>query len=277
MNASLIPNSICWPERIFRWRFWIIAMLCLGIGACVASWSALEKPQLSPGASASTENAAAPGSLTLIPTSGSEVILKGTSTVGEWTSRSADIRGAATLYTDETALDDLFDRIEGSGKNGQGGVNAPLLALPVHGPASALISVPVMSLHGDNIGMDGDMQKALKASEHPLIEFVFAKLQQSVVQYSPRYHQAELKLSLVGNLRLAGAQQSISMDVIIRRDSRHHFIAHAETSMLMSDFGVTPPVALFGLIKGGEKVVVTFDLDLSRSHGSRLIPARSSD
>lgn len=54
----------------------------------------------------------------------------------------------------------------------------------------------------------------------------------------------------------------MSMDVIVTRASPGHFVAYAQTDLLMTDFGVTPPVALFGLIKGGDKVRVIFDLGL---------------
>ena len=95
------------------------------------------------------------------------------------------------------------------------------------------------------------------------IEFVFQNLQQATVQQDPPNHEAELKLSVAGTLHMAGVERPITMDVIVRRDSRRHFLAHAQTTMLMSDFGVTPPVALFGLIKRGDQVLVIFDLDLA--------------
>ena len=75
-------------------------------------------------------------------------------------------------------------------------------------------------------------------------------------------HQAGLKLSVAGKLKMAGAERPITMQVSLYRDSHQRYHAQAQTSLLMSDFGVTPPVALLGLIKAGNKVNVSFDLDL---------------
>ena len=43
----------------------------------------------------------------------------------------------------------------------------------------------------------------------------------------------------------------------------------------MSDFNITPPVALFGLIKAGESVRVVFDLNLVLKPNSARIPQTS--
>lgn len=78
-----------------------------------------------------------------------------------------------------------------------------------------------------------------------------------------------MKLHILGTLQLAGAARPIAMDVIVKRQSPTHFAAYAQTNVLMTDFGVTPPVALFGLIKAADEVHVTFDLDLAMSDDRR--------
>ena len=101
------------------------------------------------------------------------------------------------------------------------------------------------------------MQNALKAGRFPTIEYVFQKVAQAAMQWNPQRRQADLKLSVVGKLNMAGMERPITMDVIVKRDSRRHFLAHAQTALLMTDFGVTPPGTLFsGAIKASDRVLV---------------------
>ncbi len=201
--------------------------------------------------------------LNFVPTSGSRVELQGTATVGSWISQSTEIHSKIALDTDATAINALFDRIQSAVPSGKSGEQPNLLTLSVRSPPIGDVSVPVMSLHGDSGGMDRDLRNALNVTQHPSIEFVFQQLQQSALQWDPKNNQAELKLRIAGKLYMAGAGRLITMDMTVRRDSRGHFLAHAQTELLMTDFDVTPPGALFGLVKAGDQVHVVFDLDLA--------------
>jgi hypothetical protein len=216
-------------------------------------------------------------SLKFVPAADSRAELQGTMTLGAWQSSSTDIHGQIVLDANEEALNALFDRIRGAAPNDPGSTQPAPLVLVVHGPPAVEISLPVKSLHGDNSGMDRDMQKALKASQHPDIEYGFQQLQQAAPQWDPRSRQGSLKLHVVGKLTMAGVERPITMDVIVTRDSRRHYFAHAQTTLLMSDFGVTPPVALFGLIRASNQVRVSFDLDLILTHDSLGVPPAGPD
>ena len=100
------------------------------------------------------------------------------------------------------------------------------------------------------------MQNALKASQHPSIEYAFQHLQQAALQWNPPNHQARLKLNVIGKLKMAGVERPITMEVIVWRDSRGNVVAHSQAALLMTDFGVTPPGALFGLIKANDHVLL---------------------
>jgi hypothetical protein len=200
--------------------------------------------------------------LNFVPSPASRVELQGTTSINSWSSKSTDIHGKVVLDTDLPALNAFFDRIQSAVPADENHIQPNLLTLSVHSPAIAEISVPILSLHGDSAAMDRDMQNALKAAQHPAIEYIFQQVQQASLQWDPQNHQTILKLSVMGKLNMAGTDKPITMDVFIQRDSHGHFIVHAQTSLLMTDFGVTPPGALFGLIKADDKVSVIFDLDL---------------
>jgi YceI-like domain len=252
-------------RRGFGWRLWAFALVCLIVLACAETSFGPRKSRPDQQSQKSPVLAVAlrPNQLNFIPESGSHVELQGHATIGSWTSRSTDIHSEITLDADAAALNALFDRIQSAVPSDESHLPDNLLNLSVRSPPIGDISVPIMSLHGDSGAMDSDMQNALNVTQHPSIDFVFEKLQQSALQWNPLGNRADLKLRIVGKLNMAGASRPIAMDVIVKRDSRGRFLAHAQTKLLMTDFGVTPPGALFGLIKAGDQVVVVFDLDLN--------------
>jgi hypothetical protein len=239
-------------------------LACLALGACVANSSG-PRPASLPDASPPFTADLAGTVLEFVPAPGSDLELQGTTTIGPWASRSTDIHGRVILDADEAALGRFFSQIEAAAANDRGAGPPPLPTLPVRSPPIANISVPVMSLRGSSSAMDRDMHNALKAAQHPEIEYTFQQLQAATLQRGPEDDRYVLKLRIAGKLNMAGADRPITMDVIVRRDPRGHFLAHAQATLLMSDFGVTPPVAAFGLIKAGDRVLAVFDLDLVES------------
>ena len=250
--------------RRFVWMRRALALTCLALWACVASSSGTGTPKPPPDSPLNASPAIAAevpsGALEFVPASDSRAELQGDTTIGPWSSSSTDIQGKFIVNVDAKVLDALFDHIQADSNKPSS--DDPPLALAVRSSPIADISVPVKSLQGSSGGMDRDMQHALKADQYPSIEYVYSQLQQATVQIDSKSGRPSVNLRLAGTLAMAGAVRPISMDVIITRTSPGHFRAHAQTSMKMTDFGVTPPVALFGLIKAGDDVNVDFDLDL---------------
>jgi YceI-like domain len=273
MSGHAFQHAADYLRRGFGWRLWAIALACLTAVACVETslgpWKS--RPTQRP-----AESPALPsGVLGFIPATGSRVELQGMSPIGAWSSRSTDVRGEIVLDADAAALNALFDRIQSVTANGDNRVAPDFLMLSVRSTPIGNISVPILSLHGDSRPMDHDMQIALKAGAFPSIEYAFQQLQQVTLQWNAASHETELKLSLLGKLTLAGQERPMTMDLIVKRDPRGHFLAHAQTAMRMTDFGVTPPGKIFGLIKAGDQVVVIFDLDLvPADHPPATRPAR---
>lgn len=264
-----------------HWCARILIPTSVVLGVCIASCSGPLKSrpeQLSSTTPAQSPNLAGDG-LDFSATSGSRAELQGTTSVGSWTSRSSEIHGQIILSASERSLESLFDRIQRASPANHVADDSPMLSLPVRSSPIADISIPVTSLHGDSSGMDHDMHTALKAAAYPSIKYVFQRVEHASVQWDPQDNQPSLKLHILGTLTMAGQSRPIAMDVMVKRDSPHHFMADAQTNMLMTDFGVTPPVALFGLIKAADEVHVVFDLDLALSDHSPGIQsfAKTSD
>ncbi len=197
---------------------------------------------------------APPGVAAFELTSPSEVTLNGMTNVNAWTCRTTNVQATVAAAMDASTLDAMFDRIEGGGK-----VDFPASVL-VLAPRSKLeLKVPVKSLKGSSPGMDHDMQVALKADQHPAIQFALEEIQRVHATHD-NAHPA-LAVRVKGRLNVAGVWRQTILDATVRRPSRGKFSTHASSKMLMTDFGVKPPTAFFGLVSAQDSLCVTFDLN----------------
>jgi hypothetical protein len=114
------------------------------------------------------------------------------------------------------------------------------------------IAVPTTSLKSDKDGMDKNMYKALKATEHPEIAFRLARLEPA----------ASGAFKAVGFLRIAGVEKEVALDLkVTRREAA--LVVKGELALLMTDYGVKPPTAMLGMLKTDPKVTITFETILA--------------
>jgi polyisoprenoid-binding protein YceI len=104
------------------------------------------------------------------------------------------------------------------------------------------------------------MREALKADRHPNVAFTFRELRGGVQHDldSGLYHA-----TIAGDLTLAGVTRRIDLDLSAQRISRTSFRVRAVLPLRMTDFGITPPSALFGAIRARNSLTVRFDLTLN--------------
>jgi hypothetical protein len=116
------------------------------------------------------------------------------------------------------------------------------------------IALRADSLHSTKDGLDKNMHKALKAEQHPEIAFRLSRLENT---------PAGVKKA-IGVLRVAGVEREVALDVTLtRRDAA--LVVTGQTAFLMTDFGITPPKAMLGMLKTDPKVTITFETVLSVS------------
>lgn len=193
---------------------------------------------------------------------GSQVVLQGATNVCNWSCSSSQARARVMLNADNSALRTLFDKLQA------GQISADQLRLSPDRPAIAELSVPVTSLHGDSQGMDRDMRSALKAPQYPLIQYRLEKVEDAQVRQDPITGKPAFVLRVIGVLTVAGVQRTLATDLSIQRDAGQHYLVHAQIPIRMTDFGVTPPTALFDLIRAQDSLSVIFDLDFVRTDDS---------
>jgi hypothetical protein len=185
----------------------------------------------------------------------SQVDLEGATDVSDWSSRSSQARARVALDVDDSAVRTIFDKLQ------TGRLAADSLRLPLGRPAVAELSVPVISLRGNSQGMDRDMYSALKAGQCPFIQYRLEKVQDAQVRQDPSTAKTEIILHVTGVLTVAGVQRPLATELTIQEDTSQHYLVHARSVIQMTDFKVTPPTALFGLIRAQDSLSVIFNLD----------------
>jgi len=135
------------------------------------------------------------------------------------------------------------------------GVTGPNLwdAIVTPGALEAFeIAIPAASLSSPKDGLDKNMHKALKVKEHPDITFHLQRLETV----------APGALKAIGVLRIAGVEREVSLDIKTERKDATLSVK-GDVRLLMTDFGITPPKALLGMLKTDPKVTVTFETVLA--------------
>jgi polyisoprenoid-binding protein YceI len=166
-----------------------------------------------------------------------EAQVSGTSTLHAWTVTSHKINGDA----------------EFSGEQGP----APSIALE-----SIDLTVPVDSLKStEGSGMDNTMYDALKLKTFPAITY---KLTAGSLKTLPSKEDPAYHFDTTGQLTVSGAAHIVELDIAVVPHDDGKLTITTDTKLKMSDYGVTPPTAMLGLIKSGDAITVKVTWELNR-------------
>lgn len=117
---------------------------------------------------------------------------------------------------------------------------------------SFAFKVSVASLDGGRgPSMNGKIQKALKATTAPMIVY-----QQTAPALITQKEEVWM-LQSTGNLTLAGVQKELSVQVLLEKEE-NQLVFKGSTPLKMSEFGMTPPSAMFGQIQTHDDIAVHF-------------------
>src|SRR5688572_10790614 len=116
------------------------------------------------------------------------------------------------------------------------------------------IAIPAATLASDKEGLDKNMHKALKVREHADITFRLLRLE-------PR-GGAPGALRGVGVLSVAGVPREVALQITTTRKDAG-LAVHGQIALLMTDFGITPPKVMLGMLKTDPKVTITFETVLT--------------
>ncbi len=103
-----------------------------------------------------------------------------------------------------------------------------------------------------------DMQKTLKADEHPFITIEL--LEGNVVYRDPTSERDVSKVQATAVMTIAQRSQSRLVTIDMTSIGEQRFRFEGSTTLLLSDFGLEAPRALLGLIKVDDRMIIDFDL-----------------
>lgn len=126
------------------------------------------------------------------------------------------------------------------------------------------VKVPVRSLKCNHGGMDGNVYKALKADDAPEISYIMATFDATPAEGADTF-----VVHAVGTLNIAGKENKVTMDVTATRLPDGTVKATGVLPVKMTDYGIKPPTAIFGRLKTGDEVKVSFELNV----GAKAIAA----
>ena len=114
------------------------------------------------------------------------------------------------------------------------------------------------SLDCDNSKINRDLCEALKSEDYPHIRIDVHDAK--VIEGSFATPNADVKLLCSTSITITNVTRKVPLSVRCRKlgGGRYRFFATKE--LLMTDFGIDPPSALFGLIKVKDAIRINFDL-----------------
>jgi len=120
------------------------------------------------------------------------------------------------------------------------------------------MSMEVNSIKSTEGGiMDRNTYKALKADNYPEIIFSLA---------SPIKAEASANsISAQGFLTIAGVTKPITMQVKIVMQGQGNLMFEGAQTIKMTDYGITPPTALFGTLKTGDVITINFKTSFTQT------------
>ena len=116
------------------------------------------------------------------------------------------------------------------------------------------IAIPAATLASPKGDLDKNMQKALKVEQFPDITFRLTRFDTKASSEGP--------VHAIGMLKIAGVEREVVLALTTKR-SGTTLTVQGSLDLLMTDYGVTPPKAMLGMLKTDPKVTVTFETVLA--------------
>jgi polyisoprenoid-binding protein YceI len=169
----------------------------------------------------------------------SQLQIEGASSLNSFTCLAGEIKGSGTMMAASRGAD----------------MNAKGVTL----------TIPIKHLDCQNRRMNSDLNDALKGDAFPNIHFKLIAVEpipssdpQNATGPSSQARSHTVKA--LGSLSLAGVTKTVSVEVEGYTDSSGKIHGMGAVPFLMTDFGVTPPTALLGLVKARNEITIRFHL-----------------
>ena len=115
------------------------------------------------------------------------------------------------------------------------------------------ISIPAATLTSPREGLDKNLHKALKVQQFADITFSLTRLERAETLNAFRG---------IGKLTIAGVEREVALALTILRTS-DGLTVKGTLPLVMTDYGITPPKAMLGMLKTDPKVTIAFETAFS--------------
>ncbi|BCS34793.1 hypothetical protein TBR22_A40190 [Luteitalea sp. TBR-22] len=168
--------------------------------------------------------------------SSAKVTISGTSTVLDWSATTNEAQTRNVKVTRDLPGGDFF----------WVGVIQPGAV------ESFEVVVPIAALKSDRDNFTADMHVALKADQYPDIVFTLSRMEKK-----PGGAKA------FGMLKVAGVEKEVMLPLVTSlRNGK--LLVLGSVDLDMTDFGITPPTAMMGMLKTDPKVTIKFETVLAK-------------
>lgn len=126
-------------------------------------------------------------------------------------------------------------------------------------PGVSLV-VPINNLDCDNRRMNKDLRAALQADAFPDIRLDVFRIEMPWDVSDDAERNGRPRLILYGTMSLAGTSQEMTIRLTSWLDDMKRLHGQGSLEVRMTDFGIDPPTALFGLVKAHDDILIRFHL-----------------
>ena len=124
-----------------------------------------------------------------------------------------------------------------------------------------VVSIPVRSLKCGHGKMDDNMYKALKADEFPEIKYALDSYEIS----KDRTTADSFVAITIGEVTVAGKTAKVEIPIVAERKEGGAMTGEGTVKLLMTDFGIKPPVALLGTLRTKNEIEIKFQVLLDKA------------
>lgn len=184
----------------------------------------------------------------------SEVVLEGDSTVKAWECRASGVVGELVMPLTPSQIEQALNAWKTVPQESMNSLTnrVDVTALPV----KVKLGIKVEDLKSGNHKMERDLRNALDAEHHPWVTFDLLSLEKiSFNEKEPVFHT-------LANLTMAGVTRELSLDFTLKEHRKDMYFMESKRTISMKAFGISPPSALFGLLKADDEVTVTYRLQI---------------
>lgn len=120
------------------------------------------------------------------------------------------------------------------------------------------LTIPVEQIEAESGGLTSNIHKYLKGDDYPNITFELNNVTNITEQAD-----GSLLINATGVITAAGAENPVEMQVTANVNNNGIQFT-GEQQLLMTDFGIDPPTAVFGTIRSRDEIRIEFDVTFNQ-------------